>query len=105
MPSIRLETDLSDPLASLAGLGRSAFALAGPKTMNTERKQIRRFSKYCFPLHADELYVLTRFAYFAFLRNVVFRNAHHTLEYYFKAGLADSIPVEELKRLGHYSGD
>jgi hypothetical protein len=69
--------------------------------MNPDQIQVNPFSRLWFILHADELYALTRFAYFAFLQNVAFRNAHHTLEYYLKAGLADSIPMEELKRLGH----
>jgi len=69
--------------------------------MTAEQRQVKPFSRLWFLLNADELYVLTRFAYFAFLQNVAFRTAHHTLEYYLKAGLADSIPLEELKRLGH----
>lgn len=69
--------------------------------MSREQERPRPFSKYWFLLYADELYVLTRFAYFAFLQNVAFRNAHHTLEYYYKAGLAESIPLGKLKHLEH----
>jgi hypothetical protein len=69
--------------------------------MNAEQKQARPFSRYWFLLHADELYALTRFAYFAFLQNAALRNAHHAIEYYLKAGLAEEISLEELKRLGH----
>jgi hypothetical protein len=54
-----------------------------------------------FLLRADEFYVLTRFSWFAFLQFMPFRIAHHTLEYYFKAGLALHLPSNELKTLGH----
>jgi hypothetical protein len=62
---------------------------------------INPFTKTWFLLQADELYSLTRFAYFAFLMNVTFRSAHNALEYYLKASLADRIPLPNLKRFGH----
>ena len=69
--------------------------------MNGDAERIHPFSKIWFLLQADELYSLTRFAYFAGLMNVTFRNAHHTLEYYLKASLAGRISLRDLKRLGH----
>ena len=68
--------------------------------MDAQQTAVRPFSRYWLLLHADEMYAMTWFAYFAFLQNAAFRNPHHTLEYYLKAGLADSIPLEERKRLG-----
>lgn len=69
--------------------------------MNKDAERIHPFSKRWFFWQADELYSLTRFAYFAGLMNVTFRNAHHALEYYLKASLADQIPLSDLKRQGH----
>lgn len=69
--------------------------------MNKDAERIHPFSRIWFLLQADEIYSLTRFAYFAGLMTVTFRNAHHTLEYYLKAALADRIPLSDLKRLGH----
>lgn len=69
--------------------------------MTDSLKKLQPFTRLWFLLNADELYTLTRFSYFAFLQNVAFRNAHHALEYYYKAGLADSVPLEKLKQIGH----
>jgi len=69
--------------------------------MNGDTERNHPFSKGWFLLQADELYSLTRFAYFAGLMNVTFRNAHHALEYYLKASLADQISLSDLKNLGH----
>ncbi len=54
-----------------------------------------------FVRYADECYVTTRLCYFAFMRNTVFRMAHHSFEYYFKAALAGHVTLRQLKALGH----
>ena len=54
-----------------------------------------------FLLRADEFYILTRFCALAFFQFMTFRMAHHTFEYYFKAGLASYLSTNDLKRLGH----
>lgn len=54
-----------------------------------------------FLLYADEFYMLTRFAYFAFLQNAAFINAHRAIEYYLKAGLVGNLSLRELKNMGH----
>jgi hypothetical protein len=54
-----------------------------------------------FLLTADELYSCTRFAYFAFFPQTVFRLAHHTIEYYLKAGLANFVSDRAMRSMGH----
>ena len=58
-------------------------------------------AQHWFLAYGDECYATTRFCYFAFMQSLVFRLAHHTLEYYLKAALAESSNLPELKRLGH----
>jgi hypothetical protein len=58
-------------------------------------------AQHWFLAYGDECYATTRFCYFAFMQSLVFRLAHHTLEYYLKAALAKSSNLPELKRLGH----
>ena len=54
-----------------------------------------------FLLTADELYSCTRFAFFAFFHQTVFRLAHHTIEYYLKAGLANFVSDRAMRSMGH----
>jgi HEPN domain-containing protein len=66
-----------------------------PKISKTEARSLS------FLLRADEFYILTRYCHRAFLQLSTFRMAHHALEYYLKSGLAYSMTLEELKKLGH----
>ena len=55
--------------------------------------------QHWFLRYADECYAVTRFCYFAFMQNVVFRTAHHSLEYYLKAALAAELSLSRLTTL------
>ena len=57
--------------------------------------------QYWFLRYGDECYALTRFCYFAFMQSTVFRMAHHTIEYYLKAALLESLDVGKLRKLNH----
>lgn len=70
--------------------------------MNNEEKMSKAQARsLSFLLRADEFYILTRYCHRAFLQFSTFRMAHHALEYYMKSGLAYSMTLEDLKRLGH----
>lgn len=58
-----------------------------------------------FLLRADEFYLLTRFSNRAFLQYMAYRMAHHTLEYYLKAGLSIYFTTNDMKKLGHNIDD
>lgn len=58
-------------------------------------------SQHWFLRYGDECYATARFCYFAFAQALVFRMAHHTLEYYLKAILGRDESLDQLRTFSH----